>query len=61
MSLSPYCYLGISFVNMSDDQALAQSLLAVNPVNLLVGCLTKQSSWTLEFTATFSRHNDVYH
>lgn len=40
-------------------QALVQSLPTVSLVILLVGCLTKQSSWTLEFTATFSRHNDV--
>lgn len=58
--LFPYSYLGLSFVNMPGLQALAQSLFAVNQVTLLVGCLTKQSSWTLEFTATFFRHADVY-
>lgn len=60
VGLFPCSYLGISFVNMPGLQALAQSLPAVNQVTLLVGCLTKQSSWTLEFTTTFSRHNCIY-
>lgn len=60
MGLFPYSYLGLSFLNMPGLQAPAQSLPAVSQVTLVAGCLTKQSSWTLDFTATFFRHTDVY-